>query len=41
LEGYYSLKIDRTGKRVGITKEQEKNSKGKSVKAKEEVCSSN
>jgi hypothetical protein len=35
------LKIDRTGKSVGIIEEQEKHSKGKSVKAKEEVCSLN
>jgi hypothetical protein len=35
------LKIDRTGKSIGVTEEQEINSKGKSVKAKEEVCSSN
>jgi CRISPR/Cas system type I-B associated protein Csh2 (Cas7 group RAMP superfamily) len=41
LEGYSSLKTNKTKKSVVVTKEREKNSKGKSVKAKEEVCGSN
>jgi hypothetical protein len=37
---YSSLKINKTWKNVRTIKEQERNSKGKSVEAEKEVCSS-
>ncbi len=40
-EGYSSLKKDRKGKSVEPIEEHKNNSKGKSIKAKEKVCSSN